>query len=39
MSARDYVGLFNSYSSIGSEFWIVAITLVLAVVLNIGHIA
>lgn len=39
MSVRDYVGLFNSYSSAGSEFWIVAITLVLAVVLNIGHIA
>lgn len=39
MGARDYVGLFNSYNSIGSEFWIVAITLVLAVVLNIGHIA
>lgn len=39
MSARDYVGLFDSYSNIGAEFWIVAITLVLAVVLNIGHIA
>lgn len=39
MSAGDYVGLFNSYNSIGSEFWIVTITLVLAVVLNIGHIA
>ena len=39
MSARDYVGLFNSYSNIGFEFWIVTITLALAVVLNIGHIA
>lgn len=39
MSAKDYVGLFDSYNSIGSEFWIVAITMVLAVVLNIGHIA
>lgn len=38
MSARDYVGLFNSYSSIGAKFWIVTIVLVLAVVLNIWHI-
>lgn len=39
MGAKDYVGLFKSYSSIGAEFWIVTIALVLAVVLNIGHIA
>ena len=39
MSAKDYVGLFDSYNSAGFEFWIVAITLVLAVVLSIGHIA
>lgn len=39
MSARDYVGLLDSYNSAGSEFWVVTITLVLAVVLNIGHIA
>jgi hypothetical protein len=38
MSARDYVGLYDSYSSIGAEFWIVTIVLVLAVVINIGHI-
>ena len=38
MSARDYVGLYDSYSSIGAEFWIVTIVLVLAVVLNIWHI-
>ncbi len=38
MSARDYVGLYDSYSSIGAEFWIVTIVLVLAVVINLGHI-
>jgi hypothetical protein len=38
MSARDYVGLYDSYSSIGAEFWIVTIVLVLAVVINIWHI-
>lgn len=38
MSARDYVGLYDSYSSIGAEFWIVTIVLVLAVVITIGHI-
>lgn len=38
MSARDYVGLYDSYSSIGAEFWIMTIVLVLAVVINLGHI-
>ena len=38
MSARDYVGLYDSYSSIGAEFWIVTIALVLAVVINLWHI-
>lgn len=38
MSARDYVGLFNSYSSIGAKFWIVAIAIVMFVVFNLGHI-
>lgn len=37
MSARDYVGLYDSYSSIGAEFWIVTIVLVLAVVINLWH--
>lgn len=38
MSARDYVGLFDSYNSIGFEFWIVAIAIVMFVVFNLGHI-
>ena len=38
MSARDYVGLYDSYSSIGAEFWVVTIVLVLAVVLNLWYI-
>lgn len=38
MSARDYLGLYESYSSIGAEFWIVTIVLVLAVVINLWHI-
>lgn len=38
MSARDYVGLFDSYNSAGFEFWIVAIAIVMFVVFNIGHI-
>lgn len=36
MSARDYVGLYDSYSSIGAEFWIVAFA--VFIVLNLGHI-
>ena len=38
MSARDYVGLFDSYNSAGFEFWIVAIAIVMFVVFNLGHI-
>lgn len=38
MSARDYVGLFNSYSRAGFEFWIVAIAIAVFVLLNLGHI-
>lgn len=38
MSARDYVGLFNSYNSAGFEFWIVVIAIVIFVVFNLGHI-
>lgn len=38
MSARDYVGLFDSYSNAGFEFWIVAIAIVIFVVFNLGHI-
>lgn len=38
MSARDYVGLFDSYSNAGFEFWIVAIAIVMFVVFNLGHI-
>lgn len=38
MSARDYVGLFNSYNNAGFEFWIVAIAIVMFVVFNLGHI-
>lgn len=38
MSARDYVGLFDSYNSIGAKFWIVAIAIVMFVVFNLGHI-
>ena len=38
MSARDYVGLFDSYNSIGAKFLIVAIAIVMFVVFNLGHI-
>lgn len=38
MSARDYVGLYDSYSSIGAEFWIVAIAFAVFVLINLGHI-
>ena len=38
MSARDYVGLFDSYSNAGFEFWIIAIAIVMFVVFNLGHI-
>lgn len=38
MSARDYVGLYDSYSSIGAEFWIVAVAFAVFIVLNLGHI-
>lgn len=38
MSARDYVGLYDSYSSIGAEFWIVAVGFAVFIVLNLGHI-
>lgn len=38
MSVRDYISLFDSYSNIGFEFWIVAIAIVMFVVFNLGHI-
>lgn len=38
MNARDYVGLFDSYNSIGAKFWIVTIAIVMFVVFNLGHI-
>lgn len=38
MSARDYVGLFDSYNSIGAEFWIVAIAFAVFILINLGHI-
>ena len=38
MSARDYVGLYDSYSSIGAEFWIVAIAFAVFVLINLGNI-
>lgn len=38
MSARDYVGLYDSYSSIGAEFWIVATAFTVFVLINLGHI-
>lgn len=38
MSARDYVGLLDSYNSIGVEFWIVAIAFAVFILLNLGHI-
>lgn len=38
MSARDYVGLFNSYNSVGFEFWIVAIAFAVFILINLGHI-
>lgn len=38
MSARGYVGLFDSYNSIVAEFWIVAIAFAVFVLLNLGHI-
>lgn len=38
MSARDYVGLFNSYNSVGFEFWIVAIAFAVLILINLGHI-
>lgn len=38
MSARDYVGLYDNYSSIGAEFWIVAVAFAVFIVLNLGHI-
>lgn len=38
MSARDYVGLYDSYSSIGAEFWIVAVAFAVFIALNLGHI-
>mgnify|MGYP003096962126 FL=1 len=38
MSARDYVGLYDSYSSIGAEFWIVAIAFAVFILINLGHI-
>ena len=38
MSARDYVGLYDSYSSIGAEFCIVAVAFAVFIVLNLGHI-
>lgn len=37
MSARDYVGLFDSYNSIGAEFWIVAIAFAVFTLINLGH--
>ena len=37
MSARDYVGLLDSYNSIGVEFWIVAIAFAVFLVSNIGY--
>ena len=38
MNARDYVGLFDSYNSIGAEFWIVAIAFAVFILINLGHI-
>lgn len=38
MSARDYVGLFNSYNSVGFEFWIVAMAFAVFILINLGHI-
>lgn len=38
MNARDYVGLFNSYNSVGFEFWIVAIAFAVFILINLGHI-
>ena len=38
MSARDYVGLFDSYNSIVAKFWIVTIAFAVFVLLNLGHI-
>ena len=38
MSARDYVGLFDSYNSVGFEFWIVAIAFAVFILINLGHI-
>jgi hypothetical protein len=38
MSARDYAGLYDRYSSIGAEFWIVAIAFAVFVLINLGHI-
>lgn len=38
MSARDYVGLYDSYSSIEAEFWIVAIAFTVFILINLGHI-
>ena len=38
MSARNYIGLYDSYSSIGAEFWIVTIVFAVFVLLNLGHI-
>ena len=38
MSARDYVGLYDSYSSIGAEFWIVAIAFAVFILINLVHI-
>lgn len=38
MSARDYVGLYDSYNSVGFEFWIVAIAFAVFILINLGHI-
>lgn len=38
MSARDYVGLYDRYSSIGAEFWIVAIAFAVLMLISLGHI-
>lgn len=38
MSARDYVGLFDNYNSVGFEFWIVAIAFAVFILINLGHI-
>ena len=38
MSARDYVGLYDSYSSIGAKFWIATIAFAVFVLFNLGHI-